>query len=289
MVMRIKPSDVEREAHAFSAATVERACAYLRTEGTLIIEDIIDQNLIEETRRAFHQKYSSHINRTINPDVLFTVGEKRLMIMVNFESPFDEPELFANSWLRPILMSAFDDEVVLDAFGVVCSLPGAPAQYVHQDGADMFPQRGLNRLLPVVAMTCAIPLIEMNQSHGTTALWPGSHRDEGRDPVDGADLAGEEPIVRTGSCVLWDYRLRHGGTANRSNLVRPLLYLTYCRPWFVDHKNYATAAGRHPSGRRLPTALRAPKGFTASVRQELRYLLGRVQEYPAQQSFNKND
>ena len=151
----------------------------------------------------------------------------------------------------------------MGAYGVVCSLPAAPRQHIHQDGGDLFPQAALNRLLPIVAVTVAIPLLEMNEIHGTTALWPGSHRDETRASAE----IGDEPLVREGSCVLWDYRLRHGGTPNRSAVPRPLLYMTYCRPWFMDHKNY-----------RKQAPLRAPKGFLAELPEDLRRLLVRAQE-----------
>src|SRR5262249_7531876 len=104
----------------------------------------------------------------------------------------------------------------------------------------------------------------------TTALWPGSHRDESRESAALRDEGGEEPLVREGSCVVWDYRLRHAGTANRSAVPRPLLYMTYCRSWFIDHKNY-----------RKQAYLRAPKGFIAKLHENLRRLLSRAQEQPS--------
>src|SRR5262245_35573971 len=96
------------------------------------------------------------------------------------------------------------------------------------------------------------------------ALWPGSHRGETHASTDD----GIEPLVREGSCVVWDYRLQHGGTANRSAVPRPLLYMTYCRPWFLDHKNY-----------RRQAPLRAPKRTLANLPEDLCRLLMRAQEY----------
>ena len=74
----------------------------------------------------------------------------------------------------------------------------------------------------------------MNEVNGTTALWLGSHRHTG-DDIDADAVA---PIVREGALVLWDFRLKHSGTPNRSGVTRPLLYLTYCRPWWLDHGNF---------------------------------------------------
>src|SRR5262249_50042596 len=147
------------------------------------------------------------------------------LITLDLEPPFDRREILANSWLCSVLKAALGDDFILGAYGVVCSLPGAPRQHIHQDGGDLFPQAALNRMLPIAAATVAIPLLEMNETHGTTTLWPGSHRDETRASVE----IGDEPLVREGSYVVWDYRLRHSGTPNRSTVPRPLLYMTYCR------------------------------------------------------------
>jgi len=262
MVTRIAPSEAEREANEFSSATLEKALRCLRSEGALVAENIVDPALIREAREVFLQRYALYLDGQKHDDAL-QVGDRRLMVTVDLESPFEHRELLANPWLVPILSAAFDDDFVLGAYGVVASLPGAQRQSVHQDGGDIFPQAGLNRLLPIFAVTVATPLLEMNEIHGTTALWPGSHRDEAL----ASSEAGDEPVVREGSCVFWDYRLRHGGTPNRSAVCRPLLYATYCRAWFLDHKNYQRQA-----------PLRAPQRFLASLPQDLRHLLARVQE-----------
>jgi hypothetical protein len=151
----------------------------MRTDGALILEDIVDVGLIEEARRTLVQRYARYLDGAEHDDAL-QVGGRRLMITVDLEPPFDRPELFANSWLLPVLRAAFEGDFVLDAYGVVGSLPAAPRQKMHADGGDIFPQAALNRLLPIAAITVAIPLLEMNKIHGTTALWLGSHRDETR-------------------------------------------------------------------------------------------------------------
>ena len=170
-------------------------------------------------------------------DDALRVGDRRLIITINLEPPFNDPQLFANPYLLPVLEAALDDGFVLGAFGIVCSLASAPAQHRHADGGFLFPRSGIDMLLPASAITVGIPLLEMNDVHGTTALWLGSHRDASRVPNE-CEEEGIKPIVREGSCMLWDFRLSHGGTPNRSALPRPLLYLTYCRPWFLDHLNY---------------------------------------------------
>ena len=79
--------------------------------------------------------------------------------------------------------------------------------------------------------------------------------------------AAIEPVVREGSCILWDFRLMHGGTPNRSALPRPLLYLTYCRPWFMEYMNFN--AKKNPKQK----PLLATKTFLSGLSEQHRRLL----------------
>jgi Phytanoyl-CoA dioxygenase (PhyH) len=230
MISRITPSETERAAGALGSQTIEHASRCFRKDGALIIENIVDPALIVRVRQAFGAAYAQFCSE--REDVA-RVGGRRFMITVKLEPPFDDPQLFANPYLLPILSAALDDNFVVGAFGVVCALPSAPAQHIHDDGGNLFQRPDIDRLLPAAAITVAIPLLEMNAVNGTTALWLGSHRDSRA-----LNAEASEPVVWEGSSILWDFRLKHGGTANKGALPRSLLYLTYCRRWFVDHINF---------------------------------------------------
>jgi ectoine hydroxylase-related dioxygenase (phytanoyl-CoA dioxygenase family) len=245
MISKIRPSEEERSIGAFSSGTMARVAQRFRADGVLVLENVVDAALIARARRAFGEAYGRYLDGKKHRDAPM-VGDRRLMITVDLEPPFDAPQLFANPWILSVMEVFLHEGFVLGAFGVVCSLPSAPAQHLHSDGPPLFPDL-VGRLVPASAITVAVPLLEMNEVHGTTALYPGSHRD--------ASCAttgkGIEPIVREGSCLLWDYRLVHGGTPNRSTLPRPLLYLVYCRPWFVDEYNFPTQPPLRASKRSL--------------------------------------
>ena len=252
MVVGVMPSAAERDAHAFSNETIEKASSCVQADGALVLQDIIDPALILAARQAFVRGYARYLNGQEHGDAL-QVGDRRLMITISLDPPFDRPELFANVWLLQVLKAVFADDFVLGGYGVVCSLPGAQSQHCHRDGGILFPQSGLDRLLPAAAVTVAIPLLDMNEAHGTTAIWLGSHRDFDLTAVHTSAEKGEEPDVQEGSCVLWDFRVAHAGTPNRSAMPRPLLYMTYCRPWFLDHQNYQKQPMLRASKRWLST------------------------------------
>jgi ectoine hydroxylase-related dioxygenase (phytanoyl-CoA dioxygenase family) len=266
-ISRFGPSEAERFSGTLGSETVERALRHFRRQGALVIEDIVDIPIIAAAREAFLQAYSQYLSDSKHEDAL-EVGDRRMLVTIRLDPPFDDPCLYANPYLLPVVSAALDDHFVLGAFGVVCSLPSAPAQHKHDDGGStLFPQSGLTWVLPPAAITVGIPLLEMNGIHGTTALWLGSHRGPSA-----AEEAPIEPVVREGSCMLWDFRLKHGGTPNQSTLPRPLLYLTYCRPWFVEYMNFN--ARKNPKQK----PLLATKAFLSGLSEKHQRLLRRAQE-----------
>jgi ectoine hydroxylase-related dioxygenase (phytanoyl-CoA dioxygenase family) len=276
MISRIVPSGAERNAQSLTSETIEAASRNLRRDGALIMEDIIEPALIAEARLAFGHSYSRFLDGSAHEDAL-SVGDRRLMITIEMSAPFNDPQFFANPYLLPVLATALGDDFVIDGYGAVCSLPSAQAQHRHIDGAILYPDLAVDNLLPATAITVAMPLIAMNEVHGTTALWLGTHRDMDRnnilrDPnrkaerMDGAI----EPVLREGSCVLWDFRLVHAGTANQSRVARPMLYLTYCRPWFFDQENFKPE--KNPKQKRIL----ATADFLASLPAQHRRLLARA-------------
>lgn len=206
----------------------------MMADGYLALEHVVQPDLVSQARRAVLQRYERFFHEANHENAL-QVGTRRYMITLRIEPPFDDDEFIANPRLLPIIRGALGNDCVLANYGLVCSLPGAPAQHMHRDGGDLFPETPLDGILPACAITVAIPLLELNELHGTTALCPGSHRTPSGMPEE----ASEYPVVREGGALLWDYRLAHQGTPNVSERVRPLLYATYCRSWFIDRRNFA--------------------------------------------------
>ena len=120
----------------------------------------------------------------------------------------------------------------------------------------------LSAMLPAYALTAGLPLIEMNDLHGTTAIRPGSHRRPA------GTAGGDEeirPVVPPGSCMMWDFRTRHRGTPNASAVPRPMLYCTYSRPWFRDPVNF--------QGKKQLRRLEVDDAFRAGLPADVRALL----------------
>jgi hypothetical protein len=160
------------------------------------------------------------------------VGDERVMLSVKLRGPLLDPQVYANPILLTVLSHLLGPDMLIDSFTCVTAMPGAREQSLHFDHPGLFPTMpSCDGDLPPYAITVVIPLIDLTPQTGTTRLLPGTHRDC-------EERSCELPYLSRGDAFFFDYRLRHQGTANNSGAARPVLYVTYSRPWFTDVVNF---------------------------------------------------
>ena len=219
---RVRPEQVALGAELFS------------TYGTLQIDNAFPVDAIERLQKAFFDRYTPYFREDDHPDAL-RLGDKRYMLTVGMEQPFDDPGLIGAPTVLPIIRKLLGDDCVLGAFTAVISLPGSRDQRLHKDHPALFPNTEWHFKLPCFAAQIIIPLVPLDEFTGTTRFYKGTHKI----PTEEAEATGhQDPVVPLGSCLLTDYRCAHRGRGNRSERVRPILTLIYNRPWFHDFKNY---------------------------------------------------
>ena len=210
---------------------IEAACNGFTREGYVILDNIVPQDTVRSLHAEFLERYRDRIKDQETADSL-EVGGRRFMIPLHFSGGLGAAQIFANPHVIALVRMILDEDAIIDAFGAILSLSGAENQHIHHDGPILFNSE-ISRLLPAYALTFGLPLVEMNDISGTTALWPGSHR---RGSYEGAEP--ERPTIPLGSCMLWDYRTFHSGMANRSDHPRPMVYASYARCWYQDPVNF---------------------------------------------------
>ena len=216
-------------------ALIEVAQGLFEDNGVLVVQNLFSNKFIARLYQAFVACYQSYFADQDYADAL-KVGDKRRMLTLNFQTPFNDPNLWGNPFLLYLMRGLLGSEFVLGSLGAVISLPGAEHQHIHRDHPALFEEEGLDLNLPSFAITVVVPLIDLTPETGSTRVWKGSHR---LPHCQDSNLeTSHVPFVPTGSCYLMDYQLLHGGTPNVSNQVRPILYLTYYRSWFQEAVNY---------------------------------------------------
>jgi len=228
-----KSQEAQTSAFRFECSAYDAAIAAFRRNGVIIIEGIFSRERIRELLDHLRRDYPSYIGAG-KPNDSFIVGGGRFTAPLCFTPPFDCADIIAHPVLSALLSSILTDTFVFEAVGIISSLPGAVDQHMHRDGGMLFAETGVDRIIPPSAVTVVVPLVDMDEVNGTTAFWPGSHRSN--EPDDNAPFVA--PSITTGSLALWDFRLFHRGLANCGRSARPLLYVTACRPFWIDHDNF---------------------------------------------------
>lgn len=184
-------------------------------------------------------------------------GTNRYCILIPFECPFVDPDIFDHPDLVKFFDNVLGDDYVCDHFQSNTPLLGSEYQRWHRDGALIFP--GL--MTPTFNVILRIPLVDATEENGSIEVLPSSHyiadeevcykEIEGRsgkwfDPIfgEGSDRNGSYyPIrlnVKRGSVWLCDPRVIHRGTPNLSDHSRDELSMGFSRPWLFSpllHEN----------------------------------------------------
>lgn len=207
------------------------APALLLQHGALVYDGIFDLALLARVSARLQAYVDTEVIRL--PGQLYRVGDRRLMCTVPSRAPFFDDALLDPPALRALFEVTLGPDYLIQSYGAVLSLPGSAPQHIHRDYSFLFnPQMGAS--LPAYALTVAIPLVPLDEHNGTTAMCLETHR--------GGDGEVYLPFPQLGGCYIWDYRLHHFGMPNRSKVTRPLLYLVYAAPWFIDPENFKTVA-----------------------------------------------
>ncbi len=214
---------------------IRQACDALVKDGFVILDHVLPDAVVEALNEEFASAYAQYTEDREADDTL-KVGDRRYMVQIGLSGSFRNPLVYANPFVVALVRQTLEDSAILESFGAILSLSGAGRQPVHRDAPTLF-NASIAALLPAHAITFALPLIEMNDLHGTTELWRGSHRWQEANEA----LPSERPTIPVGSCLLWDFRLYHAGTPNRSNRHRPMIYGTYARAWYQDPANFRKA------------------------------------------------
>ena len=212
-------------------------------QGVLCIEDLFDREYIEKLSGYYHKKYATLSKPQLAASHAM-VGDRRYMITAAIKGPLNKPCLYANSNLMPLFSTLLGPDFVISSFGSVLAFPGATAQSVHFDYPPLYEDESVCASLPPHAITLVIPLVDITEETGSTALWPGSHtrigaRAELQHLVDSGSMQGSVcPTPKLGDAFLMDFRLIHAGTPNVGDIARPILYIVYSRPWFREDMNF---------------------------------------------------
>ena len=143
----IKFPEVFQHQKQINEPLIKAANTLFTTSGVLTVHQLFPKELISKLNQAFHGNYGSYFDEREYANAL-EVGNKRRMLTVDFQKPFNHPNLYGNQFLMYLMRDLLGEDFVLGSFGAVISLPGAKDQHIHRDHPALFPDDSLNLKVP---------------------------------------------------------------------------------------------------------------------------------------------
>jgi ectoine hydroxylase-related dioxygenase (phytanoyl-CoA dioxygenase family) len=224
------------DVEAVGPAEVERAAKIFHRDGLVVVRDALTPEQL-----AFAQ---AGARRVIAEQLAATPLESanRGFARYSFGPQLHHPEwqqLVDLPTILPILERIWNsaDFICMGAGGDY-SVPGAQIQPLHSDMGDFLNDplgQVTVRDLPAPFIVVNFLMVEFRELNGAIRFVPGTQRS--RHPIPSLE---EEPermrrsilCAPAGTAVIRDVRCWHGGTANRSEEVRPMTSAGYLAPWF---------------------------------------------------------
>jgi ectoine hydroxylase-related dioxygenase (phytanoyl-CoA dioxygenase family) len=218
--------------NVLSAEMVEKLHSHATTD-LAFLENELQRQAQSLTADEHHRAVSLH--RVDFREIVKRDGG-RVDMRYNLEqSPYTDSRISYNSIVFPFMKHLLGGEdVSLLYMGVMFAQQQSAESHQkwHGDGGQLFTGSDAGHL-PAHCINVFIPLVDLIDENGPTEFAVGTHV---------AGKFGEDQnkfsvCCDAGSAVIFDYRIKHRGAANKCPTDRPVLYMAYSRPWFKDVGN----------------------------------------------------
>ena len=231
--------------------TVSKSNEFMK-RGFCTLENLFSIELIDSIKEQSINNYKDALNIIKTNNFEFGVGIKHGFkeIVQRHRGRYEMPHkmeyiqrdfIMKNSIIDKLLKLTLGENYQLVNNSLVISEPNSSEQAWHVDG----PHMSTTEHLSVHCLNIFIPLVDLTVDNGPTEIRPESHlltRDLSKMFLAAAISKRlkkpEIPLIKRGSCLLFDYRVLHRGTANQTNEVRPILVYTFAKDWYKDVLNF---------------------------------------------------
>ena len=234
--MNIIPSQGERKAGILFKRNLSKAVEAIRTEGYVVIEDIVDT------------EHLSVLRMRMDADSAVLVqdgkwgGAGQLIGHLQQGPPLCAPFVFQDVVANPIVIQVntelLGDGIFNDFYNGNANCPGSISQPLHRDGPVLWP--GQTTPHPTAQLVVNIAPQEITEENGAIELWPGSHLNTVSEyPINEATQEEQRKIsppirgcTKLGSVLIRDIRLWHRGVPNLSDHLRHMIAQVHTIHWY---------------------------------------------------------
>ena len=234
--MNIIPSQGERKAGILFKRNLSKAVEAIRTEGYVVIEDIVDTEHLSVLRMRMDEDSAVLIQ-----DGKWG-GAGQLIGHLQQGPPLCAPFVFQDVVANPIVIQVntelLGDGIFNDFYNGNTNCPGSISQPLHRDGPVLWP--GQTTPHPTAQLVVNIAPQEITEESGAIELWPGSHLNTVSEyPINEATQEEQRKIsppirgcTKLGSVLIRDIRLWHRGVPNLSDHLRHMIAQVHTIHWY---------------------------------------------------------
>ncbi|MBI1925840.1 phytanoyl-CoA dioxygenase family protein [Candidatus Poribacteria bacterium] len=224
--------DIER----LTPTEVERAASVFHRDGFVAIE-----NALTREQLTYAQSGAARVIAQQMADIPLEKAN-RGYARYSFGAQIHHPEwaqLVDVPTILPILDKIWgNSNYICSGAGGDYSTPGAKNQHLHADIGDVFNDplgQVTIRDVPSPYIVVNYLMVEFKEINGAIRFVPGTHRS--RQPIPTLEAEPERMkrsivCAPAGTAIIRDVRCWHGGTANNSDEIRPMMGFGYLAPWF---------------------------------------------------------
>ncbi len=235
----------KKDAKRLSSKTLRKVRSAMERDGAVSFANLFPLPLLKTLRAEVLRRHAS--GELASRGLVRDIAGRRTSV-VPFEGPFLDPRFYADAKLRTMLAALLGEDYRISSLEAVIAMPGAYRQHQHIDapirfdrsvGGKKVPFKGDLSALPPYGVTLCVPLCDVTEENGPTAVWRGSHRAALRARPPGAkEVSRRFPVEHMtgplGRTFFFDYRAFHGGMPNLTAEPRPVLMFVFTRSWFRD-------------------------------------------------------
>ncbi|MDX1933882.1 MAG: phytanoyl-CoA dioxygenase family protein [Capsulimonadales bacterium] len=219
--------------------TLAAALSSLRTDGFVVLNDIVDREHLRQIRERMFADIPQILTRS---DAPFNWITGNLQQTAPPFPPYLFRDILVNDPVIQLTRAATGRRMVCDMYSGNTAMPGEQRQPVHFDFGPLWPGQAFDH--PPHGFVINIPVVDMSPENGAIELWPKSHLAPIPHGLEGITLTEKmlaeqrsiaaplQPSARLGSVLIRDSRLWHAGMPNRTETPRPMIALTHWIEWF---------------------------------------------------------
>lgn len=237
MVITVKPKELT--AGKLTDLQVEQAISSIRSEGYVVLENIINHDHLDTLR----ERMDADSRKLIKAEKWGGAGMLKGHLQQGPPpfAPYIFQDIVANPFIIQITKELLGEGVYNNFYNGNTNCPGSGTQPLHRDGDHLW--QNMETAHPTAEVLVNISPQDTSEENGSVELWPGSHLDVSGRHIDEKHEARRREIAppirgnaKKGSALIRDMRLWHRGVPNLSDEPRHMIAMIHRIYWLRSRR-----------------------------------------------------